>query len=925
MADLVTLGQVIEILRKYTHKLLHLGGADWERRQLRELISSQGRQASHRPQHFYRVLIVATCQVELDVLAETKECLCTPALWLATPPSSRTVKARGRAFRMLSRVLCLVSKQIASNSVYPYKTFRLLADLGMKDVILGDACQWDPWTASFCADYAEQGIDSEVAIADLRCSATMLKVDTSQIESLHATIRRHVEFLGVQTHAESFLDASAESVLRKVRTHRSAVRHRLDTLQPPVHGQGQGEAAPQAIAAETVLRGGGGAWRAFIALNAGTEGADFKHLSELYHNLDDEEKGRLIAVGAEATRLHRSGHQQPFGQTKRQRGRDQQAMLMRNAAVAVLDNGGDQADTSLMLAFANQDKLVVAQQRVAGCGSAWARVLAVRALCTSEERMRAASRRRCAEEVAKFESEGGGVETKDKIGVVFPALADRAGDLQATPAILAEGGVEHYTLTWTPVDAFTKAWEVSSLPARSKISKAVVQRFQTAWHRIRERVSAGPDPLFDAETKAPQLSPCARANMCVCRKSGRQHLLLMEKNLRVALRRAAQTHSCAEDMKEARSVVLFVGRTREQVARAARGALDPASDAEMHYWMHLGHLGLKPWEPFWHEVDDNKEFRLAAALGPGPHDVVVGNCEALTCHQLLARLRRDLRWDCVMFRLVESNALLPSMVPNHQIVQPVVQGEEALYLVWDPWKPRGRKRQRDAWNFDFSIFSEDAAEEEEDELDHDVLDALEKEISGHAMPDDSLPEGESDSEQAGDGAGPAPEEQSLVMTSVRAEGDVAAPPGSSTDPPHVPPVPPPAAEPGRRARGNPDNITLNLPDGNSIVYYAGPQQFYAICRHNHAMGSMCRMTRTRRGQASKPAAGRPLGFLMAWLQAQDEYGTCSDHHDLCEPDLADRRGARALLHTIPAAELLFAKEREVRAALGEGSEPEDCP
>jgi hypothetical protein len=68
MSDVTILGIVVEILRKYTKRLLYLGGSDWEKKQQRAMVSLEGRADGHRPQQLYRVIIAATCEVELDVL-----------------------------------------------------------------------------------------------------------------------------------------------------------------------------------------------------------------------------------------------------------------------------------------------------------------------------------------------------------------------------------------------------------------------------------------------------------------------------------------------------------------------------------------------------------------------------------------------------------------------------------------------------------------------------------------------------------------------------------------------------------------------------------------------------------------------------------------------------------------------------------------
>ena len=71
------------------------------------------------------------------------------------------------AFRVLSRLMCLVGKRIAKNKACPFKTFLLLMDVEIKHIILAERCHWDPWTKGFCEHFADAGIDSVEALQEL--------------------------------------------------------------------------------------------------------------------------------------------------------------------------------------------------------------------------------------------------------------------------------------------------------------------------------------------------------------------------------------------------------------------------------------------------------------------------------------------------------------------------------------------------------------------------------------------------------------------------------------------------------------------------------------------------------------------------------------------------------------------------------------
>ena len=105
-----------------------------------------------------------------------------------------------------------------------------------------------------------------------------------------------------------------------------------------------------------------------------------------------------------------------------------------------------------------------------------------------------------------------------------------------------------------------------------------------------------------------------------------------------------------------------------------------------------------------------------------------------------------------------------------------------------------------------------------------------------------------------------------------------------------------------------------------IRYYPVSRRFCAHCENpDHGL---CRiMKRSYAGAHS--AQGRPLGFLMAWLQDCGQ----KDHKDhlmlTINISWARRQQGRAALREVPGSEALFAQERARRD--GEPEEPLECP
>lgn len=144
-------------------------------------------------------------------------------------------------------------------------------------------------------------------------------------------------------------------------------------------------------------------------------------------------------------------------------------------------------------------------------------------------------------------------------------------------------------------------------------------------------------------------------------------------------------------------------------------------------------------------------------------------------------------------------------------------------------------------------------------------------------------------------------------------------PGSSNP---APAPPPPLAAPEPRARSS-ASAMVALPFGK-IAYYDSKKSFEAICRNpDHGK---CVLTRSARGKqvAGKPSrAGRPLGFMAAWLQKAGDLGSKEEHwsHEAMHPSRAERIAARATLKQLHEGPELLSFERP--KAEGERSEPED--
>ena len=924
LGPVVVIRASVGILRKYTEKLLHLGGDKWERGQRDVELQAMGA-AEAVAGRAYRAVIVAQARVEQEAHAHTEFLWKGSATWAALPAIARTVKLHNFTLSMGSRLMCLVHELAFSNKAYPFRLFLLLEDRGLEATISQEHCQWCSWTRQFVEKHKGAGLCSEAATEDLRATASMLRVDTSQIEALHATLRRCTVALGCQTHAQMFVDASANMVLRRFRLHGQKLGQRFGEVFGAKATQQDEQQAATENGGQQQRRGGGGAWRAFIASykDEHPEGSpDFREPASLYHALDPEEVVRLKRVGAQGTRNHREGDAHPFGPTKVAQRREERARVLSNAAAGALAQGDLDPEAADALARGHAEALMMADRPVA-CDSAWSALLSVKAACAIQGRVKASAKKQREREMAEFES-GGGKQIQDALGMAMPSVASRSEDFQAAPRQGSEGQVQHHHLAWQPVRGIMQACRLASLPANGKLGKCIFPRVEAAWHQLHAKVPSTPAAEVKAQDKPSARDACQHARMCVCRKSGGSHLASMVSNLKKAFRQVAANRHGRANLLGARAVVAAIGRSEQHSieADARRAPLQEQMDANLDQvvFLHLGHLSLKPWAPS-RQLLRGEPCPRVRSLYEGPL-ALDGTCVCRSTCEALADLDKGLRWDLAFFSMVESDRIVSEFNPLNISVEPLgfEQGGRKLHLLWDPFKKSraGRKRKAGAWDFDFEVSSDSDDKQGRDPEQNDD----EEQCDWVAVLDEAMDESEAEGEEEGEASdndegdgsqhggddaivvADPPEESMLVATIDECKDEVGPPPPAEQLPPQ------PLAD-LHALQPIADNIRLSVGLGKSfLAFYARHQQFYAVCMHaNHFR---CRLTRTQNPARKHLAAGRPLGYLMAWLADATSYSSAEDHRLSCPPAIGDRRAARAHLHTLDGSEELFAQERDQR-------------
>ena len=566
------------------------------------------------------------------------------------PPWAHTVDNQHLAFAVISRSMCLVNDQCEASCAYPLRAFLLLVDPTMADAIMAEKCQWDAWTAMFVGSHAARGgIASRDALEHLRATALVLQLDTAQLEASHAAVRRAACMLSTQTHGESFLDASAESVLRKARAHGDLLAQALGAT---VDG-GVATSAPASGDRKQIVanrRGGGGAWRAFVALHYGCESADLGHLAVLYRNLDDEEREHLVLLGAEAARAHREGGVDVFGAGAKSRKRKASKRLLQAACEALSRDPEATLDDHELMQFLGGGAVA----RAGGDGSSWGRVAAVKALCAVERKVLLATRGKADEDFRETPEKLQAV-VLEKLAEAMPTLGSRTADVEVLPHCESAGGVMYNRISWRPVRACIHACEVAALPAASKSGALVLGRLRQLWCKLHTKVISDDIAGIGAEPPCKH-SACFAANMCVCKASGRTHLQTMKANLQKAFTIVMRDSAISAVVMMARCVVLLVGRTPEQLEdgaadlpAGAHGVGDGLNKMyETALWMHVGHLSKSPWRPAFLGLAGEEGVPLDALRGG--HRDLLASSQPRSLYRPLDLLDVDLRWDVAFFR-----------------------------------------------------------------------------------------------------------------------------------------------------------------------------------------------------------------------------------------------------------------------------------
>lgn len=193
LGRVMLLRRCFEPFRALLSAYFRLAGEEWDLEQRAKDVAFLAGAAGVTPRE-YRVVVAASCSCKLEIafLGEVWDLQRFSSLWCCPPPSCFTAPFKNLVCRLLSRMGCTVEQLLMSvNSQSPRKLFLLIEDSSLAELFAtASECQMDAFTKAFVGSFKESGPSSPEALLVLRCIASVWKLDISEIEAKHASIRR---------------------------------------------------------------------------------------------------------------------------------------------------------------------------------------------------------------------------------------------------------------------------------------------------------------------------------------------------------------------------------------------------------------------------------------------------------------------------------------------------------------------------------------------------------------------------------------------------------------------------------------------------------------------------------------------------------------------------------------------------------------
>jgi len=596
LRDLIVMRLVMVPLAELMQAHLALGSHKWETDQRRrELQAIRGGMAEGDAAlgREYRIAIAAKGVIEDRFSAKLQYLLTEPAMWSLILPADVTEAANSFAFRLLSRSGCLVAELLEEkHRKHPFRMFLLLSYPELAGRIVKEPpCMFGKFAAKFLEENPD--LHSQEARMRLLAVASAAKTDLAHLESLHATIRRNVLAMSHQCPRVELARASAEWVASRCR---SRAKHSTAGVRTNIVGVGPSEAQAADIHQPSRKpRGGGGAWRAFVAMHDPGLFKDFAALAQEYRSLTAEQAAKYVQVGRAATQVHQlQSNKSPFGPSSRELERQARARQREQYMQQLADKADRKAEPL---------QLAVASHVVQTCQSSAVALREAQLGSLYLGKFLAERDRRVDADLQAFSADRGILH--DALGHER-ALAAFEQDLQPVP--------QQACLECDVVPDIGSA--VAKVCSASHAAKDIAGRSDSAalaasWnrrHNIVRHTEAQAIPDEDQEAKW----KCWRFGCCICCADGKRLYRVRNAVLR-AMKRAFPSKSDRRQL-QAQGAIFIALRSQ---APGGDGPVDLV-DGDNLLIFHIGLQYFKPYRPTYQEMivmekGMNGEWRLQVA------------------------------------------------------------------------------------------------------------------------------------------------------------------------------------------------------------------------------------------------------------------------------------------------------------------------
>lgn len=225
----IALRIVLEPMMKYLRSELELSSGSWQTLQASKVVHLPTNESVREAMSIrdWPVLVAAKGSLDRKFLQDL-EVAHDLNTWNAMLDRVKVVDFRHQMFKLLSRQGASCHELVISRrSQFPFRLFCLLLQSD-SECKVSESCESsrDGYSASFLSHHAGK-LDDRQTLMELVVCVIVLRTSIVRIESLNATIRRHLTAAAVQCKTPSLAFVSAEFFLGKIRRRLRALR------QPP--------------------------------------------------------------------------------------------------------------------------------------------------------------------------------------------------------------------------------------------------------------------------------------------------------------------------------------------------------------------------------------------------------------------------------------------------------------------------------------------------------------------------------------------------------------------------------------------------------------------------------------------------------------------------------------------------------------------